>query len=192
MATFTVEEQSQIIEENGGYITQVAKKYSERGKQLGHDISDLIQCGRIGFMKGMNKYDPNHESGANLLTYCKWYVSREIQRCLKSNRKGHIVPVSLDTKIEVKDGTVSVMDILANDEPSRHSHDRDVMYGKIREILAKDSKILSDTERTAIYMKYFEKTTDKEITEKIGKSGWYVVKSARKKIANAMKEFQTV
>ena len=49
------------------------------------EIDDLIQCGNIGLMDAMNRYDVNHPSKANFNTYAHWRIRKEIQGFMRKS-----------------------------------------------------------------------------------------------------------
>ena len=69
----SVDAQNELIEQNLGFINEIASEvYSEQGLAsgiLGITFDDLIQEGRIGLWKCIEKFDPS--VGSSFLTYAK-------------------------------------------------------------------------------------------------------------------------
>ena len=57
------------------------------------EYQDLVQCGMMGLLKAMNRYDVNHPRQATFNTYAYWYIRVEIQRHIQNNGSFVRVPV---------------------------------------------------------------------------------------------------
>ena len=57
------------------------------------EYQDLVQCGMIGLLKAMNRYDVNHPRQATFNTYAYWYIRVEIQKHIQNNGSFVRVPV---------------------------------------------------------------------------------------------------
>ena len=70
-----------LIMHNLRYVVYIAKSYSGYGLNL----SDLIQEGNIGLMKGVKKYDP--EKNLKLITFAMYSIKSEIHEFVIKNWK---------------------------------------------------------------------------------------------------------
>lgn len=83
-----------------GQVNKLARKYyravkSNPWKFTGpcFEYQDLVQCGIIGLIKAMNKYDVNHSKKATFNTYAYWYIRVEITRHIENNASFVRIPV---------------------------------------------------------------------------------------------------
>jgi RNA polymerase primary sigma factor len=75
------------VRSNLRLVVNIAKKYANRGMNLG----DLIEEGNLGLLKAVDYYDP--ERGTRFSTYAAWWIKQSIKRALLSN----IQPVHIPT-----------------------------------------------------------------------------------------------
>ncbi len=69
-----------LIQANTGIIHKIANKYNGINREL--EFDDLFQSGVLGFIRAVEKYNPNHEKKAKFITYAIFYIDRYINSCI--------------------------------------------------------------------------------------------------------------
>jgi len=96
--------QDELIEKNLGFINEIASEvYSEQGLAsgiLGITFDDLIQDGRIGLWKCIEKFDP--ALGANFLTYAKPSIRNAMMDLVREQLGQAEIELTNDDKIPLK------------------------------------------------------------------------------------------
>ncbi len=63
------------------------------------DREDLWQSGDIGVYKALLLYNSEHSSGAQFMSYAKWWIHREVFRCLRSQRFMVTIPDNMHDQL---------------------------------------------------------------------------------------------
>lgn len=86
-----------LVKSHMKFIYSVAKTYANRGLP----ISDLISEGCIGFLKGIERYDPN--SDIKLITYAVWWVREGMTKALDDHSRTVRLPKTTINKLKGDD-----------------------------------------------------------------------------------------
>lgn len=78
---------------NVGLVMSVALKY----KHMGADMSDLIQGGLIGLLRGIEKYDSSR--GHKISTYVYWWIRQGVTRTFFENSRTLRLPTHLHERL---------------------------------------------------------------------------------------------
>jgi RNA polymerase sigma-32 factor len=75
-----------LVHNNLRLVTKIASTYCRHPDQM----ADLIQCGNVGLMVAVDKYDPDNDAGAKLTTYAAYWIRAYILKHLIENAFGQI------------------------------------------------------------------------------------------------------
>ena len=99
-----------LIEHNLRLVSHILKKYYAQAD----DMEDLLSIGTIGLIKGVDSY--RADKGVRLSTYCSRCVENEVLMHFRAGKKSRC-DLSLSDALEGdEDGSLSVLDVLADDE----------------------------------------------------------------------------
>ena len=71
----------QIFRSKAGLIRQLTRK-AANAENTAADMEDLLQAGRIGFVRALERFDPGRE--ISIATYAGWWIRHEVQRVARS------------------------------------------------------------------------------------------------------------
>ena len=82
-----------LINSNLRFVVTCAKQFIGQGVPL----IDLINCGNLGLIQSVEKYDPN--KGYYFISYAVWYIRREILRAIYNTGRTIRYPITYITRI---------------------------------------------------------------------------------------------
>lgn len=141
------EARERLILANVKLVTHLAKKYITANIPF----EDIISIGRIGLIKGIDTFNPSN--GVRLCSYIGMCVNNEILMALRKSKK-QLRELSLNEIVATdKHGNEKTFeDILEDDGPSIEEQ-AESSYS-IRQIRELCDTILTEKERTVIYLRY--------------------------------------
>lgn len=101
-----------FAESNFKLVFSIASRYMGRGLE----ISDLVQEGVLGLMRGIEKWDP--ERGWKLSTYATWWIRQSITRALADKGSEIRLPVHMLEKLNQVRGVLRALELELGRPPS--------------------------------------------------------------------------
>ena len=165
-----------LIERNLRLVAHIARKYANPTVST----EDYISIGCIGLIKAINTY--SSKKSVRLATYAARCIENEILMSIRTSKKSRQeVSISLPIGTDKDGNEISLNDILGTD-PDEVIDELSLKY-QIKE-LYKKLQLLSPRERVIICLRYglgpYERTTQREIAEKLCISRSYVSRIEKK------------
>lgn len=86
-----------FIEANLGWVYKIARRYVRTGNEHGLEYDDLVQEGRIGLMRAVDKFEP--ERGNKFSTMATWWIRQAITRALDDQQSAVHIPAYQLTRL---------------------------------------------------------------------------------------------
>ena len=179
MAKGSMEARDTLIERNLRLVANVAKKYSQCGKEQ----DDLISIGTIGLIKALNTF--RNDKGIRFATYGVRCIENEILMCLRAEKK-LVNEVSINEPIgyDYEGNEINLIDVLSDEDESVFNEvnlkiNTDILYKAIE-------SELNDREKEIIELRYAlisgKPKTQREIAKMLNISRSYVSRIEKKAI----------
>ena len=170
-----LEARNTLIEHNLRLVSHIMKKYYAQAD----DLEDLLSIGTIGLIKGIDSYKP--DKGVRLSTYCSRCVENEILMHFRAGKKSRSDVSLSDTLEGDEDGSLSVLDVLADDEDMAERIGDAELCRQLRGLI---ERVLGRREAEIIRLRYGmyggEPLTQKQTAERVGVSRSYISRIEKK------------
>ncbi len=175
-----------LIERNLRLVAHIARKYASPTVST----EDYISIGCIGLIKAVSTY--SSKKSVRLATYAARCIENEILMSIRTSKKNRQeVSISLPIGTDKDGNEISLNDILGTDQDE--VIDNLSLKFQIKELYEK-LQDLSPRERIIIYLRYglgpYERTTQREIAEKLHISRSYVSRIEKKALERLRAELE--
>lgn len=170
MAQGDLEARNELVEHNLRLVAHIVKKYYAQTD----DVEDLISIGTIGLIKGINTFKA--DKGVKLSSYVSRCIENEILMAFRGARKS-AGDVSLSEALDVEEegGTLSILDVLAQEEDLAERVGTAEICSRLRSAVETE---LTEREAAIIRMRYGldrkAPLTQRQTSERCGISRSYV------------------
>lgn len=167
----TAEEKDRMSREHFNLLYYVAHTYVSTGIP----IDELVGIGSVGFVKALDRYDPENEANSKFSTYAITCIKNEILGHLRREKRRGISTVAMETILKDNgDGTnFTLKDTLAEDGSETFVEDVLTLKDDIKLLMHHVEK-LPEIERFIIERRFglngFDVTTQSKIGEELGMS----------------------
>jgi RNA polymerase primary sigma factor len=118
------ETRAKMIESNLRLVVSIAKRY----KNMGMELSDLVQEGNIGLMQAVERFDPRRN--LKFSTYATWWIRQAITRALSQKSRTIKVPINKLEMVRVATRAKNKLQERQGREPSMKEIAKEVGAGE--------------------------------------------------------------
>lgn len=139
-----------ILVSNYRFVYQWAERYKDRGVPL----SDLLQCGILGVLKGLDRFDGR--LGIRPMSYAVWWLREEMQEEIRKRKaaEGEDMPLQVGEGDEINDDFIPTGTIETNPLACWEFDDYLTKDRKLKEMVKEMLSRLSPSQRNVLEL-YF-------------------------------------
>ncbi|WP_283705471.1 sigma-70 family RNA polymerase sigma factor [Clostridium perfringens] len=169
---FTKEEKEYIAENNMKLIYHVAKLFESTS--LSYD--ELISIGSVGFVKALNNYNKNNNSGAKFATFCIHCIKNDILFALRKEVRHNTHNESMNKILSTdKNGNnLELEEIISADKLEGTLVETNLLNQENRKIILRAMERLKEKEKIVLMYRYGfvndRRYTQKEVADFVGMS----------------------